>query len=1525
MRMNNSLKMMVSFNEFIADKHPNLIDRLKLFIALCKKIRRCHAKQMVHNDINLDICQVDPATGEVEIPDSNLTEPLSESKERGPLSISRKIKGPLAFISPERTGRTAHPVDFRSDGYSLGIVLYQLLTDTLPFAFEQPQAMIHAHIAVPPIPAAKVNPKIPQLLSDIASKLLAKTPADRYQSTAGLIFDLKTALEQLETTGRIDNFPLARRDVSPFFEIPNKLYGRYREIQLLGDARKRVSKGHVEVIFFNGPPGIGKSFLVDRIHFSLQEDGGYFISGKFDQYEKSLPYSAIAQAFSGLMQRLLTLNETELEKRRKAILEVVGRNGQLIIDVIPELELVIGKQPQPEKLSAPESRYRFTYLFQNFVRSLTSQTAPLIIFIDDLQWADHASLDLIQAVLLDHALTHVLFIGAYRNIEATDNPFLPRFFKGISRHHLKPQLIPLQPVNSEYIGTLIKDMLSVDLDHTGDFLQVITEKTGCNPLFIKEFLISLHKEGLIRFIQTEGNIEKDRWRIDLQAILKAKLPETIVSLLTQRIRKLSAETQDILKIAACIGTRFSPDLVTAVHGKAVETIHTRLKEARDQGIIIPTQEGFQFIHDRVRETAYELNSVEKRAGIHYAVGKTLMSDPPQALSNHIFLLVSQLNSARPLLTADERLKLTQLNLTAGQKAKKVTAFTIARDYFAAGLELIDESNWESHYELMLPLHTEAAETAYMCAEFDEAKQLVRTVLKNARTDLDQVAAYDIHIRCLFSQSRFSEILHEGLVILNRLGYKIPCNPGRLRILWEFFALKWALRKKTPEELKETHQAQDPILFAQHRISSAISSTAYRTRPNLFKFLVFNNLRRFLKQGIVPDSAVYFSFYGLLLGRSGKIDRGYNFGQLALALSDHPQIHPNVKTQILLQVNGLILLWKRHFRDTLPPLLEAFNFCMETGNIAATPSMISLYFNNLVACGAPLKEIVTQIDHYHDILRQFRQESALEYLGILRSQLSAYFIGPNPSIPQSQYNNIDENAFLNNYTITNDKFPLSYFYFAKLAGNYYLGNYLEAIKYADLAYNSAKRTPPSVITLRLRFLDSLARLALIRMNALETKVEKRRLCHNMIFFCLKKYYRIKIAANQRDLKRWCRHTPMNILNKWSLVEAERADADGQVIKAEKHYHQAIELSRKYDFLSEEALSHELLARFYLRNSQKRRAEEHLQTAIALNEKWGAGIQHRRLLEDYQALFGRPAETSEDKNIATDDRCRTASRQGVTLAEMDLQLFSDVMDTISDNISIKKRLALLSKHMMRHLGAQRVSLLIIKKRLLIGVDNEVGKKPVMLRPVTSDLPFPESVIQYVIRTQNMILLDHAAKAEIFSIDPYIRKHRVKSMICLPLMYQNKLDALLYLENNLSSGAFTPQHVEILIRLGGQLALFLEKELLRAPSSVTYSSILPIEKLIAVLQDRYGLTPQEAKIAALFREGHTRKQICQTLEISTTTLKKHLQTIFSKTVNLEEKYTNSGRVDKLSRLILFLFKQSDPAEVLHSPSDPFIKAPG
>ncbi len=1508
--MNFSFQQGISLGTFLDRYQPTLTERLELFIDLVGQIRALQTQAIVHNDINPDMIQVDVETRSTVLIPSKASFKVSSdnpSTYTGAQNIDG-IAGQIAYLSPEQTGRTAHPIDFRSDYYCLGAVLYYLLTGSPPFDFKNPLQMIHAHIAIPPTPVDDVSADIPAPLSMIASKLLAKNPSDRYQSSSGIIADLERCVQQLKNTAAIAPFTIGRHDVSVLFEIPQKIYGRYKEIKHLWDAYHQVNDSGVVVVLLNGPPGIGKSFLISEVQSQFVAAAGCFISGKFNQYETSIPCSAIIHAFAGLIRRMLTLSDSELAKRRSAILDAVGDNGQLIIKVIPELELIIGQQPQPEKLPAMETRNRFNYVFQRFIRAIADIGDPLIIFMDDLHWAENASLKLLETVLLDAQLRNVLFIGAYRDMEARENPYLSAFIERLRQEKPDFQSIALGAVGSEYVALLIEDMLRLEGAELDTLVERVVTKTSCNPLFIREFLIRLFEKGVLRH-DSPANTQnrRSRWHIDNEKLLHVKLPDTVVELLTRRFQKLSGDVQESLKTAACIGTQFSLDQLSAVCPKSSREIDGHLKLACDQGFIVRVMDQFKFIHDRIRETAYQLIEPARKRTIHYAIGKTMLTDELNNASNDIFFAASQWNAARKQLRPDEKKELVRLNLNAGIKAKGLTAYPIALEYLNNGLTLLGENCWQAHYDMALRLHSEAAEVSYLNGQIDDAQRLARLVIQNSRTVRDQINAFETHLRCFVSQHKYSQATEDGVDFLRQFGLKLSKKPNISRTLVEFIIVGYLiLGRKAYLDWDSLNEEQDEKSMLHNRVMGIIGLGIHSSQPRFFKVLMLKGLRNGLTLGPKSRTVALFAYASSFLCAAGKTETGDALGRKALSLANQPQMEPVLKASALLALY-YGMSWRAHIRETLTPLLETYNFCMVSGNPEGAAYAMIFHCSNAVNAGVPLPDILSKIRYYSDILQHHSQKMVLAHFDILH-QTILHLMG----LAYYSMDRLDGLFDPNGNILSGDRNSVAGIYATKMMIKFFERDYLDALRASTQVLRYLKHDA-SISKPFLYCFDSLIRLALIRTALVESTQPKRGRFRAPSVLVFKAYHLRRVAGNQKKLKRSAQYSPVNFMHQRMLVEAERASICEKHSAAETCYQKAIELSKKHFFLHLEAIANECLARHYLARANDQRAQIFFKAAIARYKQWGAERKRVRLVEEYQSLFNTGREGAAESLTAVPSSSSGPS-PGLHSAQIDAQLFSEAMDSISAETDLKAYLIRLSHIIMRYAGARRVLLLLNGDRLSVGVDNYIGETVQALAPLSKNGAYPDSMLQYVRRTRKPLLVDDATKAELFADDDYVSMHRIKSAVCIPVLHQGKLNAVLYLENNLNDRVFTLHHQKMLIALCGQIALLLENEALKKFYPTADQPPVTDDMLQTLLQDDFGLTAQEANISVLFKQGRTRNEICKVLNISVNTLRRHLQMIYDKTVNFETEDTGSGRVDKLSRLILFLFKlcETPPEQV-------------
>ncbi len=846
----------------------SLEEFLRIAIQIADSLGNIHAANIIHKDLNPANILVNSETGQLKIIDFGMSTVLSQ--ENTSVNNPNILEGTLAYISPEQTGRMNRSLDYRTDFYSLGVTFYELLTHRLPCEATDVLELVHFHIAKQPVPpvegrrqkAEGRREEIPQVVSDIVMKLLAKNAEERYQSAWGLKADLEGCLRQLVATGKVETFSLGSQDISDKFQITQKLYGREQEIAALLGTFERVigdlseeqrtnnkqqitnNKGQSELMLVAGYAGIGKSVLVQEIYKPITQKRGYFISGKFDQFQRNIPYFGMIKAFQELVEQLLTESETQLELWREKLLAALGSNAQVIIDVIPEVELIIGKQPEVPELSAAESQNRFNLVFQNFIELFTTSKRPLVIFLDDLQWADGASWKLIQ-LLMSGSETGLFLIGAYRDNEVGSAHPLRLTVEELQLIGVNVNQIFLSPLNLTTVNQLIADTLKESPEQTRQLAELLVRKTHGNPFFMKEFMKSLYEEGLLYF-----DINKLNWNWDLEQIQAREFTDNVVELMTSKIQKLPVKTQQVLKLAACICNQFELETLAIVNQKSPKETAASLWEAVTEGLILPIGDAYKlieldiiselsnnldklvasprvqpitieykFAHDRIRQAAYSLIPEDQRQTIHRQVGELLWQNTSdKQLEQKVFDIVNQLNLGGELINSQVKPdELAKLNLIAGKKAKASAAYEPSFNYLKIGIGLLGEDGWQTEYKLTLELYVNAASTAYSCGDFQQMDELVQTVLYHGKTLLDKVKVYAVKIEAYTAQNQLLEAIKTALSVLKLLGIELPEKPNKLQILLGFIRTKFTLRGKRVEDL---------INLPQMTRSRQVSSNAY---------------------------------------------------------------------------------------------------------------------------------------------------------------------------------------------------------------------------------------------------------------------------------------------------------------------------------------------------------------------------------------------------------------------------------------------------------------------------------------------------------------------------------------------------------------------------------------------------------------------------------------------------------------------------------------------------------------------------
>jgi predicted ATPase/signal transduction histidine kinase/CheY-like chemotaxis protein/tRNA A-37 threonylcarbamoyl transferase component Bud32 len=1375
---------------------------LRLAIEITEILGRIHAANVIHKDINPGNIVFNPETGIVKIIDFGISTQLTRTNPT--FKNPNVLEGTLAYMSPEQTGRMNRTLDYRTDFYSLGVTFYELLTRQLPFTTTDILELVHCHLAKQPTPPHEVNAQIPRVVSGIIMKLMAKNAEERYQSAWGLKADLQECLRHLETTGEIATFGLGSQDISDKFQIPQKLYGREAEVETLVTAFERIAKREAkgtQLLLVAGYSGIGKSALVQEIYKPITEKRGYFISGKFDQLQRNIPYSAIVSAFAGLVRQLLSEPEDQLQQWHNKLLTALGTNGQIIINVIPEVELIIGKQPPVPEVGAVEALNRFNRVFQKFIRVFCSKEHPLVIFLDDLQWVDSATLKLIELMMTDADTQCLFLLGAYRDNEVNSTHPLMMTLEPLRKTGVTVNQIVLTPLELEAIAQLIADTLHSEISTVKPLAELVLRKTGGNPFFTNEFLKTLYTENLLTF-----DFEHLIWRWDIAQIEDKNITDNVVTLMIGKLNKLPHVRQQILKLAACIGANFDLNTLSIISNKPPEEVFPELVSAAQSGLILTISElneqilvqDYKFLHDRVQQAAYELIDEEQKQIVHLQIGRNLLEKTlPERLSDRLFEIVDHLNYGSELVTKQlERNEIARLNLIAGQRAKAALAYNMAKKYLATARVWLTASSWQTNYDLTLDLYLETIEVAYLCGDFEQVESWVAIVLQEAKTVLDTVKAYEVKIQTDIAQNQLVEAINTALQVVQQLGISFSEKSNQSDIHLELDAITSLFGEKPIGDLIHLPKMTEPDKLAAMRILSSITTSAYITTPNLMPLLVAKQVNLSIQYGNAFVSPFAYANLGLILcGLVRNIESGYEFGQLALRMLSQSDIQP-FKARTLNIVNNFIIHWKEHARELLQPLLEGYQSGLETGDLEFAAYCAYTYCFQSYANGKELVEVERDMVTYGKAIRQIKQETAHAWNQIFRQailNLMGHSINPTRLTGES-YNEENE---LPQYEAANDGSTIFGVYFNKLFLCYLFSEYAQAVENSALAGSYMSRLIGSPLEPLYYLYDSLARLATYpKSNAqVESEILK------------------KVALSQEKMKQWAHHAPMNYLHKFYLVEAEKARVLDQWFEAEEFYEQAIQGARDNEYLQEEALGYELAAKHYFVRGREKIAQIYMKEAHYCYERWGATAKVKDLETRYPQLLAQsPSVTRTTSTRTTNPRTTTGKSSGEAL---DLATVMKASQAISGEIVLEQLLSSLIQILIENAGAQTGCLILHKDDEWViearsEVDSSVSVDAYTTRVLQSipiDNYLPASIINYVVRTKESLVLNDATSEGSFTDEPYIKEHQTKSILCAPLLNQGKLVGLFYLENNLSAGAFTAERLEVLNLLSSQAAISIE----------------------------------------------------------------------------------------------------------------------
>ncbi len=1396
---------------------------LRLALRLADCLAWVHDQDIIHCDINPSNILFNPDTFELKIADFDHSARADQSHliDRG----AHRPEGTLAYISPEQTGRTNHSVDHRTDLYSLGILLYELGAGQLPFANDDPLELIHSHLARQSAPMNDVNHEIPVMFSDIVKKLMAKTADERYQSARGLSHDLTACVRQYQRSHTIRRFPLGQMDRDERFQLSTKLYGRAQADKQLREALAHTERGGRHLVLVTGYAGVGKSALVRARRSSVEAQDGYFIEGKFDEHQRHVPYSALVRALGGLFNQLLVTSNQQLSLWRQRLIESLGAGTQVLAELIPELTILLGPQPTPKRLGPIQTENRFYHTFRSLLALFCHADHPLVLFLDDLQWSDTASLRLLQRMLTSEGIEHLMVIGAYRDNEVDAAHPLTQLIAQLTAPPSEPppqptpsdslrvERIALGPLPQAQVCQLVADTLRRPPVECEQLAELILSKTGGNPFFVGQFLHTLYHERLFTFERALRG-----WRWDLAAIEAHQSTDNVVDLMLARLRQLPSATRRLLGYAACIGDTFSVGVLARVTTDSAEHVRATLAPALDLGLLGAAQTTsepasadsgeiaidavqYHFSHDRVRQSAYTLIG-DSHAEHHLRIARLLAEQySDRSTERQVFDLAEHLAACSALVSElDERLRAADICLRAGRRALESLAYESAQRFLRLAYKFMPRDAWHSQKALMRQIALAMIEVDYLCAEVESAQALSEEVLRHSDRVLDKAEIYDFQIQFHIARNEMQEAMDTALTGLAELGVVLPRDDDAMTACE--LALLDEIRTSAvdPAELEERPQRAAPLQAAIIELLSRASTATYVIDLKLWQLMVLTMVAYSIRHGHSSVSPMAYVLYaGLLCGKYRDFDLGNSFGQLALRLLDpRPQapestsagprasggdgaVAADTATEVRVRNTYcvFVLPWQQPLSEAIEPLRALVPLSMQTGDLEFG------FFSAIQCClyrfviSDPLTDIYREARQYALLMDRHQLIFQRSFLGIEERLLRTLTgIDDEPEPPPCL-----ENPFL-----------LLYEYYAQTAASYILGEYDDAFAAASAGAPLAPIGIGLLASAEFSFFYALAALATLPADSEQASA-----------------IRAQIDASQEQMRTWAERVPESYAHRRMLVEAERSRSRGDILQAMACYDEAITGARDHNHLRDEAIACERCASFYALLGREQISAMYLSDAYSAYRRWGATAKVQKL-EDRHPWLQRRHALSPETRLQELSAPNTVGLLAESKQILDLESVVRASQAISSRLVLGELLAELMKLIIENAGAQRGYLFLMRgEQLAAEAEGDLTTGSYRALPSltleNTDTHYARSAVSYVARVRKSVVLRNAADQAPFSQDPYIRANRPRSLLCAPITRHGDLVGVIYLENNLTWDAFTPSRVEVVQMLATQAAISLE----------------------------------------------------------------------------------------------------------------------
>jgi predicted ATPase/signal transduction histidine kinase/serine/threonine protein kinase len=1449
----------ISLDRYCQDRQDRClspIETIEIAIQLADTLHALDRQQIVHQDIKPANILIQPQTKQVKLIDFSSAEIVPHGS---PAPIApQQLAGTLAYLAPEQTGRMNRGIDYRADFYALGVTCYELLTGKLPFGGDATEdapttadELIYRQIAQVAIPVDRVNVAVPAVLAQIVAKLMAKTAEDRYQSARGLKYDLERCLSQWQQTGAICEFSLGQQDFSNRFSIPDRLYGRAVEVRRALDTCARVAKGNSELLLVAGAAGIGKTAVVNEVRQEIVRQQGWSIGGKFDQFNRNLPLSAFVQAFRELIDRLLSQSDRELAEWRSQILAAVGDNGGVLIAVIPELEQIIGAQPPVAELAGMAAQNRFNWLFPKFIEIFTKRGQPLTIFLDDLQWADPASLALIKLLMAGSG--YLLILGAYRDDEVSpQHPLMPIVAELLQADKIV-QTMTLSPLDAIEIDRAIADILHCSIDRAQPLAALIATKTQGNPLFITQFLKALAEDGELRF-NPEGY-----WECDISRIQALAITDDVVALMTVQLQKLPPATQHMLELAACLGDRFDLHTLAICSQQSLSAIEAALWDALQAGLIqavtaevykfgaaglrderigrgvgswelgvgsrerertldrLPAQLSaesllvpqssslpvtYRFRHDRIQQAAYALMSAQQQQQTHSDIGSLLLAHTPDSQqSERLFEIVSHYNRAIDLVAATaERALLARLNLQAARQARAANAYSAAASYARIGTHILGEGGWQQQYQLTLALHEILADANFLNGDLATVTDLIDIILERTQSPIDKVKAYQTIIHVHAIQKQYPAAIARGLEILQQLGIKLTPKPDRWTLLRELAHTNLALWGKSPDRLLALPKITDPTKLAQLQILDLLQAPAFFCDQELMAILSLVGVRLTLRDGNTPWAAGFYATYCIISSGMGALRQAYRLGELANILADR-FADLSVSARVKVVATWYTKPWQEQLRTTLPMLDASVGMAIDSGNLQYIGINAGVAIATRFYAGLPLNELVERLPAMAELIIRSQDENSYQFFELMRQTIVKLHLPTDR--PTDIFQGRDAQATIDRWQASNEAILLSTMYGFQTLLAYHFEDLPAALMAADaqLPYEYAARGGYAIS--RIWLFDALTRLAAYPTSDRRSRMRLRK--------------RINMA--HRELGKRARLMPANFQHQFDLVAAEKCRVWGDVAMAIDLYDRAIAGAKANKYLQEEALANELAAKFYLGWDKLNIAAIYMQSAYYGYVRWGAKAKVQDLERRYPLLlapifaarqleFNSLSTLAKIANAAT----TTGDPQDVPnlAAGLDLASVIQSAQALSGTIELEDLIRQLSQIVLKSAGAQTCIVALPDRNdgwqlrsISTLTDAEIVTTQLQ-QPLADSDEYPANAIYWVKNTRQTITGD---ARQLFAVpDRYLLLHQPQSILCLPIVDRQQVFGVLYLEHRHAPDMFADAHKTAISFLCTQAAIAL-----------------------------------------------------------------------------------------------------------------------